>query len=202
MQQLLRTLRSPRMPGNRLPVLCAPKSPEPFCKRIRALSKHLWSKPFYHLIPASFLLSRRTPRGSAERAFSRRMIECRGWLAAQLPRPPGLISQERAQTSAPLNPLPDLGRSLLRAIRHLKIQHTARRRSPGSPHQLKQGAGKSVFSVSATWPFLKKQHRNSKDFKGPAFQICIIHFQSKRRKVQETLCHCHSIVSWQILVNH
>lgn len=42
----LRTLRSPWMWGNRLPVHCALKSPDPFCKSIRAQSKHLSSKPF------------------------------------------------------------------------------------------------------------------------------------------------------------
>lgn len=50
-------------------------------------SKHLSSKPFYHLISASFFLSPRMSRGSAERSFSW-MIEYRGWLQAQLPRPP------------------------------------------------------------------------------------------------------------------
>lgn len=83
------------------------------------------------------------------------------------------LSQEAAQTSARLNPPTDLGRALLRAVQRLQIQHTARRRGPSSPHQLKQCTGKSVFSVSASrlfFFFFKKQCMNSKDFKGPAFQ--------------------------------
>lgn len=50
-------------------------------------SKHLSSKPWHRLISASSLLSLRTSRASAERAFSW-LTEGRGWLRAQLPRPP------------------------------------------------------------------------------------------------------------------
>lgn len=183
--------------GNR----CAPKSPDPFCKSIGAQSKHLPSKPFYHLIPASFFLSPQTSREGAERSFSWRMIECRGWLEAQLPRPPQADftgnspnictaepSDRPREISVPSNPTSENPTRIARCC------------SPSSPHQLKQGARKSVFSISAPWPFFKKQLRNSKDFKGPAFQIWIIHFPSKRVKVQETLCHCRSIVIWQIPV--
>lgn len=186
--------------GNRLPVRCALKSPHPFCKSIRAQSKHLSSKPFYHLISASF-----SPHECLEKALNAPFL---GWLNTEVGYrrscldPHRLISQETAQTSAPLNRLTDLGRSLFRAIQHSKIQHIARCCSPSRPHQLKQCAGKSVFSVSAPWPFFKKQRMNSKDFKGPAFRIWIIHFQSKLTKVQEILCHCSSIVIWQVLVNH
>lgn len=184
-----------------MPVRCALKSLHPLCKSIRAQSKHLSSKSFYHLISASFFLSPRMSRESAERSFPW-MIEYRGWLQAQLPRPPQADFTGNSTNICTIEPTDRPREISVQSNPTFEIQHIARCCSPSRPHQLKQCAGKSVFSVSAPWPFFKKQRMNSKDFKGPAFQIWIIHFQSKLTKVQEILCHCSSIVIWQVLVNH
>lgn len=109
--------------GNCFPVPCAPKSPDPFSWSTSAQSKHLSNKPF----TIWFLRLSFSPCQCLEKVLNTPLLG--GWLNAEVGSsclgPPRLVSQEAAHTSAPLNQLTDLERSLFRATQRLNTQHTA-----------------------------------------------------------------------------